>query len=133
KPGGTIAFSTWPPDLFTGRMFKLVSSYLPPPPEGVSPPPQWGDQNIVRERLGNAVKDVTFERATLQAPALSPQHYRSLMERAAGPVVKLVESLAATDPERLATFRKEFDLLSSEYYGDNTLRMEFLMTRGTKI
>ena len=27
KPGGTIAFSTWPPELFTGRMFALVSRY----------------------------------------------------------------------------------------------------------
>jgi SAM-dependent methyltransferase len=23
KPGGTLAFSTWPPELFTGRMFAL--------------------------------------------------------------------------------------------------------------
>src|SRR5580658_689255 len=71
KPGGTIAFSTWPPDLFIGRMFKQISSYLPPPPPGVSPTPQWGDQNIVRERLGSAVKDITFERGTMHVPALS--------------------------------------------------------------
>jgi SAM-dependent methyltransferase len=30
--------------------------YMPPPPPGVSPPPQWGDVAIVRERLGAAVK-----------------------------------------------------------------------------
>src|SRR5437588_3241039 len=38
KPGGTIAFSTWPPELLVGRMFALVSRYMPPPPPGVSPP-----------------------------------------------------------------------------------------------
>jgi ubiquinone/menaquinone biosynthesis C-methylase UbiE len=32
KPGGTIAFSTWPPDKMTGRMFSLVASYMPPLP-----------------------------------------------------------------------------------------------------
>src|SRR3954468_22774930 len=32
KPGGTLAFSTWPPEFFTGRMFRLVSSYMAPPP-----------------------------------------------------------------------------------------------------
>ena len=25
KPGGTIAFSTWPPEFLTGRMFRLVA------------------------------------------------------------------------------------------------------------
>jgi ubiquinone/menaquinone biosynthesis C-methylase UbiE len=132
KPGGAIAFSTWPPELFTGRMFKLVSGYMPPPPPGVSPPPQWGDQNIVRERLGNAVKDITFERAMMQVPALSPQHYRATMERTAGPVVKLVESLSAAQASKLAAFRQEFDTLAAEYFGENILRMEFLMTQATK-
>src|SRR5437016_11775907 len=35
KPGGTIAFSTWPPELFVGRMLALISRYMPPPPPGV--------------------------------------------------------------------------------------------------
>ena len=35
KPGGTIAFSTWPPELFVGQSFVLVSRYAPPPPAGV--------------------------------------------------------------------------------------------------
>src|SRR5262249_53486823 len=43
KPGGTIAFATWPPELLIGSSFRLVSQYMPPPPPGVSPPPQWGD------------------------------------------------------------------------------------------
>ena len=42
KPGGTIAFSTWPPELYVGRMFALTSSYMPPPPPGVSPPRSTG-------------------------------------------------------------------------------------------
>ncbi len=43
KPGGTIAFTTWPPELLIGSSFNLVANYMPPPPPGVSPPPQWGD------------------------------------------------------------------------------------------
>ena len=38
KPGGVIAFSTWPPELFVGRVFALTAKYMPPPPPGVSPP-----------------------------------------------------------------------------------------------
>jgi SAM-dependent methyltransferase len=133
KPGGTIAFSTWPPELFTGRMFRLVSSYMPPPPPGVSPSPQWGDPEIVRERLGSAVRDIAFERATMNAPALSPQHYRAVTERTAGPLVKLVEVLSANDPSRLADLRREYDALATEYFHDNTMQQDYLMTRATKV
>jgi SAM-dependent methyltransferase len=132
KPGGTIAFSTWPPELFTGRMFKLVSGYMPPPPPGVAPPPQWGDPNIVKERLGGAVRDLAFERAMMHAPALSPQHFRALTERTAGPMIKLVENLSASDPAKLAAFRNEYDALVGEYFGGNTMNQGFLMTRATK-
>src|SRR5436309_2141193 len=65
KPGGTMAFATWPPELFTGRMFKITARYAPPPPPGLAPPPQWGDPGIVSQRLGNAVKDIVFDRATM--------------------------------------------------------------------
>jgi SAM-dependent methyltransferase len=132
KPGGTIAFSTWPPELFIGRMFKLMSSYLPPPPPGVAPPPQWGDENVVRERLGGAVKDIAFQREIMRAPALSPQHYRAMTERTAGPLVKLVEMLSSADPAKLTEFRKEFDALIGGFFDDNFMHQEFLMTRATK-
>jgi len=35
KPGGTIAFATWPPELFTGRMFIITARYALAPPPGV--------------------------------------------------------------------------------------------------
>ena len=133
KPGGTIAFSTWPPELFVGRTFALVARYMPPPPPGVAPPPLWGDPNVVRERLGTAVKDITFDRATMLIPALSLQHFRTMIERTAGPIIKLVESLTASDPARLATFRREYDALAADYLEDNVVRQDYLLTRATKI
>jgi SAM-dependent methyltransferase len=132
KSGGTIAFATWPPELFTGRMFALTARYAPPLPPGVPPPTQWGDPGVVSQRLGKAVKDVAFDRATMLAPALSPQHYRRTHERTAGPLIKVVESLAA-DPERLAAFRNEYDSLLAEYYEGNTVRQDFLLTRAIKV
>ena len=133
KPGGTIAFSTWPPELFVGRMFMLVARYMPPPPPGVAPPPLWGDPSVVRERLGTAVKDIIFDRATMPVPTLSPQHHRTMTERTAGPVIKLVESLTASDPARLAAFRREYEALVAEYLEDNIVRQDYLLTRATKI
>src|ERR1043165_3462809 len=38
KPGGTIAFSTWPPELYVGRVLALTGRDMPPPPPGGSPP-----------------------------------------------------------------------------------------------
>jgi SAM-dependent methyltransferase len=133
KPGGTIAFSTWPPELFIGRMFALTASYMPPPPPGVSPPPQWGDPNIVRQRLGAAVKDILFDRASMNVAALSPRHHRAVTEKTAGPMVRLVKALSVSDPARLEQFRREYDAIANEYFEDNLLRQDYLITRATKI
>ena len=132
KKGGTIAFSTWPPDVYVGRMFALIGSYLPPPPPGVSSPVLWGDPAIVRERLGGAVRDLVFDWDVMLAPALSPQHNRELTERTAGPLIKLVEVLSVSDPEKLAEFRKTCDELTSRYFEGNIVRQGYLVTRATK-
>jgi SAM-dependent methyltransferase len=133
KPGGIIAFSTWPPELLLGRIFALVGRYLPPPPPGVSPPTQWGDANIIRQRLGSAVKDIEFDTAVMLVSTLSVQHYRASMEKTAGPVLKLIELLSVSDPAKLAAFRREYDALAAEYFEDNLIRQGYLMTRATKI
>jgi SAM-dependent methyltransferase len=133
KPGGTLAFSTWPPELFVGRMFALTASYLPAPPAGVAPPPLWGDPNIVRQRLGSAVQDILFDRATMLVPALSPSHQRTAAEKSSGSMFRLVAELQGSDPAKLERFRREYDALASEYFADNLLRQDYLITRATKI
>ena len=130
KPGGTIAFSTWPPEHFVGQMFALVGRFVPPPP-GAAPPPQWGDPNIVRQRLGDAVTDIVFDRAVMTFPTLSPQHYRNGMEQTLGPMVKLVAALK-DEPAKLAAFRAELDGFVARHFENNVVRQHYLMTRATK-
>jgi SAM-dependent methyltransferase len=132
KPGGTIAFATWPPELFVGRWFALMAKYAPPPPPGVSPPPQWGDPNTVRERLASAVRDLYFTRETMFFPTLSPQHYRVQMAENFGPAKKLFENLNANDPAKADALRAEIDTLASVYFLDNRVRQDFLLTRAVK-
>jgi SAM-dependent methyltransferase len=132
KPGGTLAFSTWPPEHLVGRTFAVTARYMPPPPPGVTPPTLWGDPNVIRERLGSAVRDLTFDRDSMLVPALSLQHFRGVVERSAGPMAKLVKSLSATDPAKLAEFRKEFDAVVVPYHRDNVVRQDYLLTRATK-
>ena len=133
KPGGTIAFTTWPPELLIGASFRLVAKYMPPPPPGVSPPPMWGDVAVVRERLGAAVEDIVFDRACMLVPALSVHNYRDHIERTAGPMLKLVESLSATDPAKLAQYRREYDALVMPYFENNQIRQDYLLTRAVKV
>jgi ubiquinone/menaquinone biosynthesis C-methylase UbiE len=131
KPGGTIAFSTWPPEVYTGQMFKLLGKYAPPPPEGLDPPVLWGSPDIVTERFADSVSALTFNRATMFFPTLSPAHMRMFMEANVGPVEKLVHELEAK-PDVLAEFRAEFEALISIYFENNTVRQDFLMTRAIK-
>ena len=132
KPGGTIAFSTWPPEEFVGRGFIMSANYMPRSPEGIAPPPLWGDEKIVRQRLGDKVKNIEFARDVMLTPALSPAHNRVIIERTAGPLVKLVSTLEKEDPAKLAAFRREYDALVGEYWKDNQVHQQYLMTRAVK-
>jgi SAM-dependent methyltransferase len=133
KPGGTLAFATWPPELLTGRTFALLGKYSPPPPPGVTPPVHWGDPNVVRERLGAKVKDLTFTRDVMVFQTLSPQHYRLFMERNLGPAMKLLHALDAGDPPKAAALRAEMEGLASQYFENNTVRQDFLLSRAVKV
>jgi SAM-dependent methyltransferase len=133
KRGGVIAFSTWPPEMFVGRMFALTGKYAPPPPPGVSPPGQWGDPNTIRERLGSAVKDIRFARDVMQLQMLSPQHYRLFMETNFGPAKRLIEGLDKSDPAKANALRRELEQLAAEYFENNVLRQDYLLTRAIKL
>ncbi|MDP9603947.1 UNVERIFIED_ORG: SAM-dependent methyltransferase [Variovorax paradoxus] len=128
KPGGRIAFATWPPEHFVGRLFAFIGRNSPPPPAGASPPPQWGNPGIVAERLGPHFDAPFFGRGTMHFPALSIGHFRLFLERSVGPMRKLVEGLA-DDPQKLAALRAEFDALAEPYYVDNVVHQSYLLTR----
>ncbi|MFO1304253.1 MAG: hypothetical protein U1F54_11005 [Burkholderiales bacterium] len=83
RPGGRIAFATWLPEHFIGRMFMFVARHSPPPP-GAAPPPQWGIPSVVAERLGTRFEAPFFERGEMIVPALSVAHYRAFMEASVG-------------------------------------------------
>jgi len=134
KPGGRIAFSTWPPEHGTGQMFALLGKYMPQPPAGAAtpvPPILWGDPNVVRTRLGDAVTDLRFGRGVMLSQALSPSHVLEFMETSFGPLKRLVAGLSS-QPEKLTTLRGEIVRLIGQSFWDNAMHQEFLMTRATK-
>ena len=130
KPGGRIAFTTWPPEHAIGRLFALSGKYLPPVP-GATPPGKWGDVDFVRTQLGDKVRDLTFDRGTMNFPALSLAHHRHIMEQTAGPVIRILQSLQ-NDPEKLAQFRREMESAVEPFYRENVVRQDFLQARAIK-
>jgi SAM-dependent methyltransferase len=131
KPGGRIAFATWPPETFVGRAFALSGRYMPPPGPGVSPPVQWGDPNLVRDRLGSAVKGLFFERGNMAVPTLSAEHFMAWQSAKIGPFIKTMGFLQK-DPPKLDAYMKEYRALVNEYFVDNILKHEYLLTRAIK-
>lgn len=128
RPGGRVAFATWPPEHFVGRFFALIARYSPPPPPGAAAPPQWGSPAIVTERLAAGFEPPFFGRGTMYFPALSLDHFREFMEHSIGPLQKLVDSLAG-DPQKLEAVRREFVALAQPYYVDNLVHQDYLLTR----
>lgn len=128
KPGGRIAFATWPPEHLVGRIFAFVGKNSPPPPPGAAPPPQWGNPGIIAERLGTMFEAPFFARSVMQVQALSVSHFREFMERSVGPMQKLIEA-AAQEPPRLVALRAEFEALAEPYYSANIVRQDYLLTR----
>ena len=131
RPGGRVAFTTWPPEHLVGRGITVVGRYLPPPP-GIAPSTAWGEPAVVRERLGDRVRDLVFDRGTMHVPVLSVQHYRQWLETSIAPILRLVAELRDR-PEELQRFRSEMEAASSPFLSGNSARQTFLMSRATKV
>jgi SAM-dependent methyltransferase len=127
RPGGTIAFSTWPPDELAGQMFALGARYMPAPP-GAAAPRDWGDPAVITARLGDAVDGLEMETGVMRFPALSLGHYRVMIE-STGPLGRATERL---DADALARLRGELEAIAAPFYEDNTLRQVYRMTRATR-
>jgi ubiquinone/menaquinone biosynthesis C-methylase UbiE len=87
RPGGTIAFTAWTPQGVNGQMFRTIGKYMPRPPAGFQPPILWGNEDHVRELLGDRVADLRFERRTVPIEAESADAWTGYIERTLGPVV----------------------------------------------
>jgi len=104
KPGGFIAMGNWTGEGFTGDMFKTGSKYVPPPP-GMSPLLQWGNEDVIRERFGDAISDLQLNRRKIWfESSLSPEEMVEHFRKYFGPTQKAFESL---DEVGQAALRRE--------------------------
>jgi ubiquinone/menaquinone biosynthesis C-methylase UbiE len=133
RSGGQIAMANWTPDGFIGAVFRATAKHVAPP-AGVPSPLQWGDEVIVRERLGTDVKDlqVTRHLAQLKFPFPIPEtvefyrvHY--------GPTLKAFAGLSETAQ---AALRRDLEDLYARHNdaGDGTtcIAAEYLEVVGRR-
>src|SRR5215831_20954358 len=60
SPGGTIAMGNWTAEGFVGQMFKTFAKFIAP--SGMPSPVLWGDEAVVRQRLGHGASELTLTR-----------------------------------------------------------------------
>ena len=109
RRGGELAMANWTPAGFSGKMFKVVASHVPPPP--VPSPVLWGDESVVRERLGGASSkiDTALVKAEIRYP-FPPAEVVDYFREHFGPVRNAFGALAET--ERPSLYRELVDLWS---------------------
>ena len=138
KAGGRIAFSTWPPEHFTGANVRIHRAPCATTSAGrgrSSPAAAMGrSERCSRERLGAMVTDLevrpgNFGRAGAQPCALS---------RGAGGDDRPADQarrrcISRTIQTSLRKCAPNIDAMAADIFEDNTVRMPFLMSRATKL
>ena len=112
RPGGVIAMANWTPTGFIGKMFKIVSSHIPPVP-GMAPPVLWGVEQTVRERFGEDISKLDTKLQNTHwvfpfSPADVVKHFRLYY----GPAQK---AFGILDEKAQAALRKDLE----ELYASN--------------
>lgn len=119
RPGGRIAFTSWTPTSLYPIMAGLLVTHLAPAdqPEFTEPPFLWGDPDVVEDRLGPHVEDLTFETLTVTYPALSSDAFWETLATTSGPFVTLLDDVfdrAELRTEMIETIEPRFDTARNE-------------------
>lgn len=123
RPGGLIALANWTPTGFIGQMLKTVSAHVPPPPD-MTPPPLWGVEEVVRERLKASTREISFTRrkVLIRLPCSPAQSVEYFFQHY-GPTNR---AYAACTPEKQVELRQDLEKLWSDHNTatDGTTRVE---------
>jgi ubiquinone/menaquinone biosynthesis C-methylase UbiE len=136
KPGGHIALANWTLEGFIGEMFRVFKAHVPPPPAGLASPMEWGNDQVVKQRLATAFKEVRLTRrmAVLKYP-FPPSETVEFFRKYYGPTLRAFESLPESGQ---AALRKDLVQLHSAHNRAKTsdtteIPAEYLEVVATKL
>ena len=128
RPGGRLCMANWTPTGMVGLMFKQVAAHVPPPP-GLTPPVQWGDEDTILQRLGDGFSDIRLTRKIypLWRFPVSASAVVDFFRTHYGPVKRAFEALDAPAQRSLhAGLEAVFSAHNTARDGSVELRAEYL-------
>jgi SAM-dependent methyltransferase len=133
RPAGTIGLLSWTPEGFIGQMFATMKAYVPAPPAGVQPPPNWGSEDYVRALLGDGITDFTARRRVLRVDRFaSGAAFRDFFKTYYGPTISAYRGIAG-EPDRAAALDAELAELGDRHLaGSSTMEWEYLLVTARK-
>jgi SAM-dependent methyltransferase len=129
RPGGRLAFTAWVSESGIGDMFRVVARFRPPP-DGVPNPFEWGREDVLRARLGDAF-ELEVEELDIPYRPVSGEDAWERFSTSFGPVKTTAEALGPEERER---FRQAFVDLHEASRGPDGISQErrFLLALGTR-
>jgi ubiquinone/menaquinone biosynthesis C-methylase UbiE len=131
RPGGRLGFSAWTPEGTIGEMFRTLAPFQPPPPPAAGTPLQWGQEEHVREKLGDTYELSVARRISRQEEE-SPEYAWETFSTKFGPTKMLLDNL---DPERRAEFEQAMlGMMKQRTQADGRFvdEREYLLVTGTR-
>ena len=128
KKGGRLGFTSWPPELAVGKLSEVVSKYNPLAHSEAFSPYNWGHPNKVNQLLPG-IKDILFERDTINIPILSPNHYWHDTITKAGFMIQVINAL---EKDNIESFRKDYIKTLEPFISNNVLRLGYLIAIARK-
>lgn len=133
RPGGRLGVCSWTPDGHVGRFFRLLSGYMPAPPEAMQPPPLWGNEAHVRELFAGTGVRVEMEREVVNMGFGSVEAAVHTYTTEFGPLVVMAEMIEQQG--RTEELRADLASMFSEFEGEDgqvSWPAEYLVVLGRK-
>ena len=133
RPGGTIALASWTPEGFIGQMFATMKPFVAAPPPGAQPAPLWGDEDHVRDLLGDRITDFTTQRRTLRVERFADgAAFRDYFKANYGPTIVAYRGIAE-QPDRVDALDAQLAELGDRHLaGTSSMEWEFLLVTARK-
>jgi SAM-dependent methyltransferase len=122
RPGGRVGFTAWRRSSGVGDIFRGMSGFMPPPPDGAGSPFQWAEESYVEEMLGDAF-ELSFEELDTRHEHHDPAEMWELFRTSYGPSHTLWNSL---DEERRRALDETMTAVFEEHRDGDGISMERL-------